>query len=63
MLAVVQDYGCLGQLQRQHLASMPHMFEFAAQILDSAHTYPGSANQQFAELQASVLLLAMLMRL
>ena len=63
MLAFVQDYGCLGHLQRQHLARMPHIFEFAAQIVDSVYTYPGSVSQQFAELQASLLLLAMLMRL
>ena len=63
MLAFVQDYGWLGQLQRQHLANMPHIFDFAAQIVDSVYTYPGSVSQQCAELQAALLLLAMLMRL
>lgn len=60
MLGFVQDYGCLGHLQQRHLASMPHMFEFTALIVDSVHTYSGS--QQFLEMQSPLLLLAMLFR-
>ena len=60
MIDFVQDYGCLGPAQRQHLASTPHIIELAARIVDNVHMYPGSVSQQFVEMQSPLLLLAML---
>ena len=54
----MQDYGRLGSLQRQHLANVPQLYEFAAEVV---HAYP--SNVQIAELRPPVLLLAMLMRM
>ena len=58
MSCFTQEYALLGSLQRQHLANVPHLYEFAAEVV---HAYPG--NVQFAEMRPAVLLLAMLVRM
>ena len=57
-----QEYGALGPLQRQHLTDTHYLCDLAAQIVDNVLTYPGTGDYQMQELNAPLLLLAMLFR-
>ncbi len=57
-----QEYGALGPLQRQHLTHTHHLCDLAAQIVDNVLTNPGTGDYQVQELNAPLLLLAMLFR-
>ena len=57
-----QEYGALGPLQRQHLTDTHYLCDLAAQVVDNVLTYPGTGDYQMQELNAPLLLLAMLFR-
>lgn len=52
----------MGPLQRLHLTQSHHLSELAAQIVDHVVSYPGNGDYRVQELQAPLLLLAMLFR-
>ena len=57
-MLMVQEYGALGPLQRQHLTHTHWLCDLAAQIVDNVLTYPGTGDYQIQELNAPLLLLA-----